>query len=403
MKLKNGFIAGLTALTIFGVSASNTFAESTNYITNKQATSLTTSDIEYLKNLGFTEDYIQQKLTQSELNLLKNERVVSQNTTEKYIKTTEVYDEKTKKNKAVDIELSKQEFEKEVKLEKEKRLQKDSSNTLNTLDGTSSNGSTITPFVTGPIFPPPDPEPTVPDPSIIVETPDDPQGNPDELPEYVIDKSEVTPPNEVVIGDGGSNTWYNYSSSYKKMKTTVKLLSSGVYHITSVMNWVIVPKYKEVDMFAVAWDDSSDYALDYNSVYGTQKYVAKNPFTGKTTSGTYTYDLTHDPNNFTVKNGSNGVMVKQNLKNNWDAYEISGYTQTLEMTVKREKSNNTSYFNVRTGYRHQTDSFRVRLDGFNLTLGGSKDGVSGELGLNYSLDTTEHYDALYKIYSQIAD
>lgn len=230
---------------------------------------------------------------------------------------------------------------------------------------------------------------------------------PDLAPVYssdVKDTNDLNIPSSVVADEpnligisSDSPDAKNSSSDYKTLTIDIAKKSNGKYLLKSTMKWKKMPKNRGKDLYAIGYSNSdNDYARINSSVVGKQHYVAYTMTKSK--SDTFTYTLADDPNTFTLS--SSGVVVMQDLKNNWDNYKVAELTQSLKFDIEVDGGINTNWVTTEAGYKHRTaDEGSISVSDVTVSFGGGSSGVDGSLSVTLKKDKTK-YDGLYKVFWQ---
>jgi hypothetical protein len=219
----------------------------------------------------------------------------------------------------------------------------------------------------------------------------------------------------------------NNKSNDKIVSLLVTPMELDRYKVKVTVEWKKIPKVRKWDVIAISFANNSDYNIIFSTTKATQTYkagcTAGNEQKQETETIRYTYFDHQSHFNFS----SNGIALKQNLKNDWVCednffsnkyYKIVELTQTLEFIVEKDSDLNTNKFSAKAFYAHnkgeQSDfsigayhfffglgKFRLSKDTSNkLSLGDFGIGDNGELMLSET--KSAYYDDIRTVNVQVS-
>ncbi|MCM3363461.1 hypothetical protein ACTNDN_15170 [Niallia sp. HCP3S3_B10] len=314
-----------------------------------------------LKELGYIDDYIN-NMTEEQYNATKEEAVLDTQVVTEFIKTTEYFEDENWVNEenpeVIDTEqeiLTQAEFNEEVSELKEntQEILEDDSKAAQSIKQKALSNDSVSLFA--------------------------------------------------VADDGGlasSTTGTNSNSNYKKLTITIKKLTSNTFLLTAKMDWKKVPANRLKDIISVAWDSTDDYNYILSSLYGTQVATGVNPWNGKKKVITYTYDRVNEANLWDVN--KTGISLVQNLKDDWDVYEVQDIVQTMQVKLEKDTTWNTKWLNAGAVYMHQTKNVSFGVDSFSIGATGGTSGVDGSLEISFKApEVKKSFDTQFKAYAQL--
>ncbi|TKD72267.1 hypothetical protein [Pseudalkalibacillus hwajinpoensis] len=148
---------------------------------------------------------------------------------------------------------------------------------------------------------------------------------------------------------------FNISETPSKFVSThLQPLENGKYRVTVTNEWKRMPNVRERDLLMFYIQSTGDnYALDNETLEGQQYVLAENLNTGEMKTFTYEYINTPNADSEHFSASSFGVVMYQNLKNDWGEYKVRSIFQRLSGIIEEIPSIHTNSLEVVGGFNHQ--------------------------------------------------
>lgn len=159
----------------------------------------------------------------------------------------------------------------------------------------------------------------------------------------------------------------NKTSSYKDFILTVSKLSNDHTFIKSSMNWTTIPSTRIYDLIGISYYTIPGYAqtpVTINRYYGKQQAI-KAIHNAQAYLNYTPYQNIYDSSlsSYFSKN-LNGIVVKQNLINDGDNFDVSQILITLNVEISGSNLNFSTY------YQHMTDSNSIDMNNVYINESG---------------------------------
>ncbi|MBN8208976.1 hypothetical protein JI666_09490 [Bacillus sp. NTK071] len=154
--------------------------------------------------------------------------------------------------------------------------------------------------------------------------------------------------------ESNSMPWNLSETPSKFVSTLLHPLENGKYRVTVTNEWKRMPEVREQDLLMFYIQSTGDnYELDHETLEGQQYVLVENINTGemKTFAYEYTNTPTADSEHFSAS--TFGVVMYQNLKNDWGEYKVRSIFQRLSGIIEEKPSINTNSLEVVGGFNHQ--------------------------------------------------
>lgn len=148
---------------------------------------------------------------------------------------------------------------------------------------------------------------------------------------------------------------FNISETPSKFVSThLQPLENGKYRVTLTNEWKRMPEVRERDLLMFYIQSTGDnYDLDNETLEGQQYVLAENIKTGEMKTFTYEYSNTPLASSQHFLATSSGVVMYQNLKNDWGDYKVRTILQRLTGIIEEKPRINTNSLEVVGGFNHQ--------------------------------------------------
>jgi hypothetical protein len=188
----------------------------------------------------------------------------------------------------------------------------------------------------------------------------------------------------------------NNDSNYKRLSLEVIPMFLNRYKVKVKIEWKKVPKVRKWDILAVSFENNNDYTIIFSTTKATQKYKAECTANDELKTKTETLHYTYFDHQGHFNFRSDGIALKQNLKNDWicednffsdDYYRIVELTQELEFIVEKNSSHDSNKFSAKAYYTHnKSEQSDFSIGDYHFFIGLEKFRIEKDTSSKLSLD-----------------